>query len=395
VADQGDGNVFAAFVCVMCAHLNLESILKFPMHRTFYFKYIRFSKIRLLSISLLFLSVAGAAHAEDACTSQPGVRALKHYPDVYNLYYENDLFAGTDNNYTSGLKLSWISANLQDYTHDPCLPHWVRQLNTYSEMIQPGPFDSRNMVVSFGQNIYTPTDKTRTDLIKDDRPYAGWLYLGLAYNARTATQMDTTELDIGMVGPASLAHQSQDFIHKVRGFDRFQGWDNQLDNELGIQVVKERKNRIFEWRDAGGLQMDAITHYGFSLGNVKTYLNGGLEMRIGSFLPNDFGTSPIRAAGDSNAPLSPNTSRRMGQQGIYTFVSVGGRAVARDIFLDGNTFSDSHSVDKRYLVGNVAAGIAWQWVGGKITYAQYWRSKEFREQKDAQSYGSITLSLEY
>jgi hypothetical protein len=85
----------------------------------------------------------------------------------------------------------------------------------------------------------------------------------------------------------------------------------------------------------------------------------------------------------------------MGQQGIYTFVSLGGRAVARNIFLDGNTFSDSHSVDKRYLVGDVAAGVAWQWVGGKITYAQYWRSKEFREQRHAQSYGSITLSLEY
>lgn len=349
----------------------------------------------MVFLSTNFALALDLPDADETCTSKPGVRALKNYPDVYNLYYENDLFAGTDNNYTSGLKLSWISANLQDYTHDACLPHWIRQLNQYSEMIQPGPFDSRNMVVSFGQNIYTPSDKTRTDLIKDDRPYAGWLYMGFAYNARSSTQMDTTELDIGMVGPASLARQSQNFVHKVRGFSRWQGWDNQLDNELGIQVVKERKNRIFEWRQPDGLEMDAITHYGFSAGNVKTYINGGLEMRIGSFLPNDFGTSPIRAAGDSNAPLSPSASRRMSRQGIYTFVSVDARAVARNIFLDGNTFSDSHSVDKKYLVGDIAAGIAWQWVGGRITYAQYWRSKEFRQQKDAQSYGSLTLSLEY
>jgi lipid A 3-O-deacylase len=39
--------------------------------------------------------------------------------------------------------------------------------------------------------------------------------------------------------------------------------------------------------------------------------------------------------------------------------------------------------------------VAWQWVGGKITYAQYLRSKEFRGQDKPQSYGSITLSLEY
>ncbi|WP_231949382.1 lipid A deacylase LpxR family protein [Herminiimonas arsenitoxidans] len=349
-------------------------------------------------MALLTIS-SGAAFADndvdEVCTSKPGVRALKKYPDVYNFYYENDLFAGTDNNYTSGAKFSWVSANLEDYIHDPCLPKWVRQLNRISEMVQPGVFDTRNMVVSFGQEIYTPTDKYRSDLIVNDRPYAGWLYLGLAYNARNDKDMEVTEIDIGMVGPASLAKQSQDFIHRIRGIDRFQGWSNQLNNELGIQFVKERKTKIFNYSRPNGPKIDAITHYGYSLGNVKTYLNTGMEVRIGTYLPNDFGTSPIRPASDSNAPLPMNVSHRLADGGIHAFVSVDARAVARNIFLDGNTFSDSHSVSKRYFVGDVAAGIAWQWVGGKITYAQYLRSKEFRGQVKPQSYGSITLSLEY
>lgn len=349
-----------------------------------------------LVVAALFALSSGAVWAdEEVCGSKPGVRALKNYPDVYNFYYENDLFAGTDNNYTSGAKFSWISANLEDYINDPCLPKWVRQLNRVSEWVQPGVFDSRNMVISLGQEMYTPTDKTRRDLITNDRPYAGWLYLGLAYNARNDTDMEVTEIDIGMVGPASLARQSQNFIHRIRGIDRFNGWDNQLNNELGIQFVKERKTKFFNWSRSGWPKMDAISHYGFALGNVNTYLNGGLEVRIGSFLPNDFGTAPIRPASDSNAPLPANVSRRMGDGGVHFFASVDGRAVARNIFLDGNTFSDSHSVSKRYFVGDVAAGVAWQWVGGKITYAQYLRSKEFRGQTKAQSYGSITLSLEY
>lgn len=331
----------------------------------------------------------------EVCTSKPGVRALKKYPDVYNFYYENDLFAGTDNNYTSGAKFSWISANLEDYINDPCLPKWVRQLNRVSEMVQPGAFDSRNMVVSLGQAMYTPTDKKRSDLISNDRPYAGWLYLGFAYNARNEKQMDALEIDIGMIGPASLARQTQNQIHDWRDIDRFNGWDNQLGNELGIQLVKERKNRVLALAYQDGPKIDAIAHYGFSLGNVKTYANAGLEVRIGTYLPNDFGTSPIRPASDSNAPLPANESRRLSGGGVHAFVSVDGRAVARDIFLDGNTFSDSHSVSKRYFVGDVAAGLAWQWVGGKITYAQYLRSKEFHGQKEAQSYGSLTLSLEY
>jgi lipid A 3-O-deacylase len=332
---------------------------------------------------------------EQICATKPGIRELKNYPEVFNLYYENDLFAGTDSNYTSGIKLSWVSANLEDYINDPCLPKWVRQLNRFSQSLQPGAFDTRNMVVSLGQSMYTPTDKFRSDLITDDRPYAGWLYMGFAYNARTAREMDTVEIDIGVVGSASLARQTQNTIHDWRGIDRFNGWDNQLNNELGIQFVKERKNKVLVISEADGPKIDAITHYGFGLGNVKTYLNAGLEMRIGTFLPDDFGTSPIRPAGDSNAPLPITASRRLSSGGIHTFVAFDARAVAHNIFLDGNTFSDSHSVAKEYFVGDISAGIAWQWAGGKITYAQIWRSKEFREQKEAQSFGSLTLSLEY
>lgn len=350
-----------------------------------------------VAASLLLFSFAAQAEGQNSetCTSKPGVRALKNYPDVFNFYYENDMFTGTDRNYTSGMKFSWVSANLEDYINDPCLPKWVRQLNRISETVQPGAFDTRNMVVSAGQAMYTPTDKKRTDLIKDDRPYAGWLYLGLAYNARTEKQMDVVEIDVGMVGPASMAREAQNWIHELRDIEHFNGWGNQLRNELGIQFVKERKMRVLEISNPGWLKIDAITHYGFSLGNVKTYLNAGMEMRIGSYLPNDFGTSSIRPASDSNAPLPEHQSRRLSDGGVHAFIAVDGRAVARDIFLDGNTFSDSHSVSKRYLVGDVAAGLAWQWVGGKITYAHILRSKEFREQKDAQNFGSITLSLEY
>ncbi|HEY6773127.1 MAG TPA: lipid A deacylase LpxR family protein [Oxalicibacterium sp.] len=343
-----------------------------------------------------FSSMAAAADDEESsCGAEPGIRELKKYPGVYNFYYENDLFAGTDNNYTNGIKLSWVSTNLADYIHDPCLPKWMRELNRFSERLQPGPYESRNMVVSLGQEMYTPTDRHRRDLITDDRPYAGWLYMGFAYNARQETKMDTVEIDIGMVGPASLAHQAQDFIHDLRGIDKFEGWDNQLNNELGLIYVREKKERVFSSATLDGPKMDAITHYGYALGNVKTYLNGGMEFRIGTYLPNDFGTSPIRPAADSNAPLPANSSRRLLQSGMHAFISFDVRAVARNIFLDGNTFSDSHSVDKKYLVGDVAAGIAWQWPGVKVTYAQYLRSKEFDGQDKAQSYGSLTVSFEY
>jgi hypothetical protein len=324
----------------------------------------------------------------------PGITALARHPELYNFYFENDLFNDTDSGYTNGVKFSWVSANLKDYTSDPCLPHWIRQLNRLFENLHPGKYTSRNMVVTAGQSMFTPRDRSRTDLIPNDRPYAGWLYLGLGYNARDARQMDTVEVNLGVVGPTALARQTQNFVHDLRSIPSFNGWENQLNNELGFQLVAERKHKV--WNESRpGLQFDAITHYGASLGNIRTYLNTGLELRAGSRIPNDFGTSPIRPAGDSNAPLEGPVTRRFSDGGLHAFISADARAVAHDIFLDGNTFSDSHSVDKKRFVGDLATGIAWQWQGGKITYARYVRSKEFVTQENAHVFGSITLSLEF
>lgn len=251
------------------------------------------------------------------------------------------------------------------------------------------------MVITAGQAMFIPKDRYRSDLIRTDRSYAGWLYLGLGYNARKEQRMDSVEANIGIVGPAALARQSQSFIHDLRAIPRFNGWDNQLNNELGIQLVAESKRRVWANDEIGRLQSDAITHYGASLGNVSTYLNAGTELRIGNYIPNDFGTSPIRPGGDSNAPLENQITRHFTEGGVHAFISTDARLVARDIFLDGNTFADSHHVEKRYLVGDIAAGIAWQWPGGKIAYAHYIRSKEFTSQSATYGFGSITLSLEY
>lgn len=346
------------------------------------------------------LLAASSAQAEviepsECDPTEPGIAALARHPDIYNIHFENDLFSGSDQGYTNGVKLSWISANLKDYVNDPCLPLWIRHLNRMFKSIHKTGYNSRNMVVTLGQSMYTPLNKTSTNIIPNDRPYAGWLYFGVGYNERDARQMDTVQVNIGVVGPASLGKQTQDFIHDLRNIPPFNGWDNQLHNELGIQVIAERKKKIWESNSKSWPHFDAITHYGGSLGNVATYLNTGFELRMGSQLPNDFGTSPIRSAGDSNAPLENATARRFSAGGVHVFLSADTRLVAHDIFLDGNTFTASHSVDKKILVGNVAAGVAWQWRGGQITYAHYISSKEFTTQSTNPGYGAVTLSLEY
>ena len=69
--------------------------------------------------------------------------------------------------------------------------------------------------------------------------------------------------------------------------------------------------------------------------------------------------------------------------------------MARDIFLDGNTFRDSHSVDKEPLVGDLAAGVSVNWKNTALTYSYVLRSKEFKAQEDEQLFGSVSLNWNF
>jgi len=181
-----------------------------------------------------------------ATPSQQEPGGIIERPWTTSLYHENDMFGDTDQDYTSGIRLSWISPNLASYRGDPAVPPIVDRINERLDKL----FDfrtglTRNVVVSLGQLIYTPSDREARELLEDERPYAGYLYLSFGFHARTANRLDSAEVHLGVVGPASLAQQSQNLIHDLRGIDRFQGWRNQLRNEPALRLVYENKLRLF------------------------------------------------------------------------------------------------------------------------------------------------------
>jgi len=344
-------------------------------------------KTRIITILLLLV-----CYAE--------VFANHHIKDdswTFTFRFENDLFGNTDRNYTNGVKLSWISPDLTRFRDSEQLPDWAKKY------ISNLPFSGvenlqRNIAFSIGQNMYTPEDIKDRNLIKNDRPYAGWLYGAVAFHNKDYRHLDTIEVQAGLIGPWSLAEETQDFVHDIRGIDKANGWDNQIKNEPGLNLIYEHKDRVIQPNSLTGFGFDAITHYGGALGNIFTYANAGVEMRLGWNLPTDFGTSLIRPGGDTNAPADTKDPRYQ-ETGhgfsLHTFAAVTGRVVLRDIFLDGNTFRDSHSVDREWLVGDVVLGVSMIFENFKISYAQVLRSKEFEEQKTGNNFGSITLSYTY
>lgn len=236
--------------------------------------------------------------------------------------------------------------------------------------------------------MFTPDDYSRSDLIEDDRPYTAALLANFGYNARHGDRLRTTQLALGLVGPWALGRQIQDGVHSLLGDKQFMGWDNQLRNEPVFRLLHERMRRWPSVNDAGW-GWDAISHWGGAIGNLDTYANVGGEVRFGWKLPDDFGSSPTRPAGENTAPTR---SGRVQGWSSHLFLTLDARWVLRDITLDGNTFRHSHSVDKRPLVADIGYSVAVMRGGWKFALARYSRTREFEGQKELPMYGSFTIS---
>lgn len=310
------------------------------------------------------------------------------------LYFENDLFNGTDSNYTNGAKLSIISPDLSPHAHDGKLPRRVLEFIHDIPFIEKStPNYTHQVEFAVGQNMYTPSDTGKFELIENDRPYGGWTYISTSYHRKNEARdfmsfMDTVEIQLGIVGPESYAEETQKLVHELRDLDQPNGWNNQLKNEPGLAVAFERK-WLFHPVLTDAFGYSAITHTGAALGNVYTYLNAGVELRLGWNIPTeDFGVSLIRPAGSTRLKIEDRFI-------MFVFGAVNGKAVARDIFLDGNTFTDSHSIGKNYFVADIAGGLAVNYKRIILTWTQVMRTKEFKGQENEHSFGAIALSFSF
>ena len=255
------------------------------------------------------------------------------------------------------------------------------------------PDGKRRIGINFGQSMFTPNDIKIREPQPDDRPWAGYLYGGVALLSETPHTLDALELDVGIVGPASFAEQTQKKWHELIGSPEPEGWNSQLKNEPTVALIYERKWRQEVWRFAGpesDLGVDITPHVGAALGNVFTYAATGVGLRIGDDLPADFGPPRIRPSLPGSAFFQLDD-----RFGWYLFATAEGRAVARNIFLDGNTFEDSASVDKLPFVADFQVGVAFMINEARVTIAQVYRTREFRSQNEPDRFGVVTLSLKF
>jgi hypothetical protein len=98
--------------------------------------------------------------------------------------------------------------------------------------------------------------------------------------------------------------------------------------------------------------------------------------------------APLRPAGENTTAFQTLAD---GMWRSHLFLSLDARWVMRDITLDGNTFRNSHSVDKRPFVADIGYGIAADRGRWRIAFARYHRTREFAGQRQRPVFGSVTF----
>ncbi|MBB5350348.1 hypothetical protein HNR46_000572 [Haloferula luteola] len=352
-----------------------------------------------------FLRTFGALGVMGLISAQAALPDPTFDDDGYLTFYlDNDLFGGEDRDYTNGARLAWISGSerVEDLIG---VQRYLRRLTGDADSFEvfqkvTGFEHPEQIVYNYGfsltQLMYTPQDNASYAQPPFQRRYAGWTGVGFSLHVKDERILNSVELSVGTTGPDSFAEATQDFIHDLRGVEKFNGWDQQIPSELTVDLSFIQKRRLdFAQMGYGILRVDGIGEWGVRLGTFRTDAHLGGMFRVGYNLPPDF----------SDPRLSPTayTHRYFNSGFDYdsdwsVFLLAGGSltGVAHDATLDGPMFSDFNTgIQRRPFVAEVYAGFGVRYRRLELSYAHTWRTEEYRTQRGIAQVGTVGVKLRF
>lgn len=301
----------------------------------------------------------------------------------FSIFSENDAYANqyrkaiaySDRYYTAGTTFSFTSKEY-DFSDK-----WLRYLSYKYDDEKLSRYD-----IALRQDIYTPFSRSsQVDL--NDHPYAGFLSLDFTLSNRRKNSLENIKLQIGVVGPASLAQQTQELIHKITKNPIFYGWETQLKNELIINLHYEYIYK-YDLLDTKYFGIDILPSLKVALGNANTFMGGGGRVRFGYNLHSDFGPDKINTGFMGGKPFNDSFS-------FYAFGGVLGTYVARDIFIQGNSFGTPRNLVLEHFLCDAELGLSILYKGFRFSYVVTYQTKQFSAQRGGHTIGSLLFNFAF
>ncbi|TLX74689.1 lipid A deacylase LpxR family protein [Labilibacter sediminis] len=307
--------------------------------------------MRQFSIVLLFLFQISIVAQQ--------TNGLLNYKDFtsYKLIWENDVMFQTDYYYTQGLAMELIHSHFQK--------------NPVNHLFFFNKFNTNKQVygISLHQQMFTPLDIKKENILYGDRPYAGLLYLkSFSKSANTEKKyLIKSELDIGLIGPSSLADITQYKFHEISDNHLPNGWINQIKQVPIINYNVSYYKGIYETNSS------TFMAYGRGrIGSLYDDIQLGIEYRFG-YLNSFFET------------IGEDTYLKSNKWQAYLTLSPNLTFVGYNATLQGNVFKKNHQTYiirpddiERVVYGfDGSASIIFKGVG--ISYQLNFQSPEFRD----------------
>jgi lipid A 3-O-deacylase len=191
----------------------------------------------------------------------------------------NDIFSADNNDryFTQGLKLEVMSNALSRIYKQTWLDHVMVIPKTDTTF-------TNHASLSFTQEFYTPADKTADTILRGDRPFAGVMFLSfrnISVSPEDSYRI-TTDLSLGVLGPASLSREMQNGIHTLfsehNADTNILGWNYQLRNDLYLNYLLRYEKIMINTKF---LQTSYI--YQFDLGTIHDDFGFGGRVQFGVF----------------------------------------------------------------------------------------------------------------
>jgi len=332
--------------------------------------------VRILTVSIAFLLFATTAPADS-----------EEQDNYITITYENDVFFGKDGGYTNGIGVFWAHGTFDEFNEE-VIPRWVNSL-TKNLPISTTPGKVRAVSYAVGQSMQTADDITIKELVPEDAPYMGLLGWKGTLHAFDDTSADKISLFLGVVGPVSGAEYVQKFVHSIMGVNKPEGWAHQLNNEPVFRLSADRSWRLANKSFERGTGFDVIGVLQGGGGTLRSDIGAGISFRYGRNLSRTFPAVTFIPGREVN-PLAG-----MDQYSWNVFLNVLGRYVFNDISIDGNTFTDSHSVELIHDQYFLTAGISFNFGDWAFLLSTVRGSDHYETQDTSTKFGSLSVTFRY
>ncbi|MEI6898818.1 MAG: lipid A deacylase LpxR family protein [Bacteroidota bacterium] len=279
----------------------------------------------------------------------------------FRINFDNDILDYTDRFYTNGVRFELISPAFHGFLLSKLMvPYWRTGINYYG--------------ITLAQNIYTPSTTKIDAILVGDRPYSGYIYFGnfKITNDLKSKYRQSSELDLGIIGPASMGEAVQKSFHSgVPPNSEPLGWEYQIHNDIIVNYSYSVEKGLISRK---GVEFNLNGSGNF--GTLYTNIGGGFTFRTGRMNPYFCNLGLSKRASTTGKGLKKF-------QAIF-FLTANQRFIGYDATLQGGLFNQSSPYYIRAsnisrFVFQGTAGLSFSINGFRLDIEQFLLSPEYHQ----------------